>query len=203
MRVERSAEGPRAVTPMSHGSEVTALLKRWGAGDASALDALMPIVYDELRLVARGYLRRESEGHTLGATALVNEAYLRLVGQERVDWRERAQFIGLAAQAMRRILVDHARRRDADKRPDPRQRVALEHAEDLPDRELDVVALDDALADLARLDPRQAQVVELKFFGGLELDEIATVLEISTATVSREWRMARSWLWRALRDAEP
>src|SRR5687768_3418372 len=188
---------------MSDGSEVTALLRRWGAGDASALDALMPIVYEELRLVARGYLRRESENHTLGATALVNEAYLRLVGQERVDWRERAQFIGLAAQSMRRILVDHARRRDAEKRPDPRQRVSLEHAEDLPDRELDVVALDEALADLARLDPRQAQVVELKFFGGLELDEIATVLDISTATVSREWRMARSWLWRALRDGEP
>lgn len=179
------------------------MLKRWADGDAAALDQLMPIVYDELRAIARGYLRREVDHHTLGATALVNEAFLRLAGQAHVDWRERSQFIGLAAQAMRRVLVDHARRRDADKRPDPRQRVAFEHAESQPAREVDVVALDEALADLARIDPRQAQVVELKFFGGLELDEIAQVMRISTATVSREWRMARSWLWRALQDPAP
>lgn len=176
------------------------MLRRWGDGDAAALDELVPLLYDELRSIARGYLRRESDAHTLGATALVNEAFLRLVGQERVDWRERSQFLGLAAQAMRRVLVDHARRRDAEKRLDPRQRVAFEHAEWEPARGVDVIALDEALADLARLDPRQAQVVELKFFGGLELEEVAEVMQVSTATVSRDWRMARSWLWRALQD---
>jgi RNA polymerase sigma factor (TIGR02999 family) len=182
---------------MSHG-EVTALLKRWGSGDAAALDALMPLVYRELHELARRQLRSERPDHTLGATALVNEAFLKLVGQDRVDWQERAQFIGLAAQAMRRILVDHARRRQADKRPDPRLQLELDAAEQLPARELDLVALDDALNDLARLDPRQARVVELKFFGGLDLEEVGEVIGISAATVSREWTMARAWLKREL-----
>ena len=178
--------------------EVTVLLRRWRAGDAGALEKLTPLVYQELRALARGYLRSERADHTLQPTALVNEAFLKLIGQDRVDWETRSQFIGLAAQAMRRILVDHARRRLADKRPDPKQRLDLEHAEGVPDRPEELVALDTALEDLARLDPRQAQVVELKYFGGLELEEVASALGISTATVTREWRLARAWLWKAL-----
>jgi RNA polymerase sigma factor (TIGR02999 family) len=155
-------------------------------------------VYAELRALAKGYLRSERADHTLQPTALVNEAFVKLIGQERTDWETRSQFIAIAAQAMRRILVDHARRRLADKRPDPKLRADLELAAGVPDRPEELVALDDALEDLARLDPRQARVVELKFFGGLELDEVARALDISTATVTREWRLARAWLWQAL-----
>jgi RNA polymerase sigma factor (TIGR02999 family) len=184
---------------MESGGEVTVLLKRWRAGDAAALDQLTPLVYQELRALARGYLRSERSDHTLQPTALVNEAFIRLIGQDSVDWETRSQFIGIAAQAMRRILVDHARRRLADKRPDPKLRADFELAEGVPERAEELVALDEALGDLAKLDPRQAQVVELKYFGGLELDEVAKALHISTATVTREWRLARAWLWQALR----
>lgn len=185
---------------MGSAGEVTLLLQRWRSGDADAFDQLAPLVYRELQGLARNYLRNERSDHTLQTTALVNEAFIRLIGQENVDWQTRSQFVGLAAQAMRRILVDHARRRLADKRPDPRQRVDVEAAEHVPMRADELVELDEALVSLAQLDPRQAQVVELKFFGGLELDEIARTLGISTATVTREWRLARGWLWKALRD---
>jgi RNA polymerase sigma factor (TIGR02999 family) len=185
---------------MGPAGEVTELLKRWRAGDAAALERLAPLVYRELQGLARHYLRHERDDHTLRTTALVNEAFIRLLGQEHVDWQTRSQFVGLAAQAMRRILVDHARRRLADKRPDPRQRVDLECAEHVPERADELVALDEALVALAQLDPRQAKVVELKFFGGLEIEEIARALDVSTATVTREWRLARGWLWQQLRE---
>jgi RNA polymerase sigma factor (TIGR02999 family) len=178
--------------------DVTALLRRWQSGDEAALAALTPLVYDELHRLARSYLREERADHTLQPTALVNEAFLRLLGQDRIDWQARSQFVGLAAQAMRRVLVDHARRRLADKRPDPAQRLPFEFADGVPVRDEVLVALDEALADLARLDPRQAEVIELKFFGGLDTEQIAAALSISTATVGREWRLGRSWLWQAL-----
>ncbi len=187
------------MTASTDRGDVTALLRRWQAGDEAALAALTPLVYDELHRLARSYLREERADHTLQPTALVNEAFLRLMGQEQVDWQARSQFVGLAAQAMRRVLVDHARRRLADKRPDPAQRLSFDLADGVPVRDEDMVALDEALADLARLDPRQAEVIELKFFGGLDTEEIARTLSISTATVGREWRLGRSWLWQALR----
>ena len=180
--------------------DVSTLLRAWSDGDERALAQLTPVVYDELRHLAHRYMKRERAGHSLQTTALVNEAYMRLVDYKRMHWQDRAHFLAVSAQAMRRILVDHARRRLADKRPDPRQRVDLEAAEAVPMRADELVALDEALASLAQLDPRQAQVVELKFFGGLELDEIARTLGISTATVTREWRLARGWLWQTLKD---
>lgn len=186
---------------MGDSGEVTGLLKRWRAGDAQAFEQLAPLVYRELQGIARGYLQRERDDHTLQTTALVNEAFIRLIGQEHTDWQTRSQFVGIAAQAMRRILVDHARKRMADKRPDPAQRLDLDAAGLVPARAQDLLAVDEALHDLARLDPRQAQVVELKFFAGLDLEEIAQTLQISTATVTREWRLARGWLWQALQGS--
>lgn len=183
---------------------VTALLLAWGGGDRAALDALLPAVYDELHQQAARALRREAPGHTLQPTGLVHEAYLRLVDQRRARWENRAQFFGVAAQLMRRILVDHARSRRADKRGGGARAVTL--GTDLPAGDgaagspaaLDVLALDDALARLAALDPRQARVVELRYFGGLDIDETAAALGISPATVKREWTVARAWLRRAL-----
>lgn len=189
---------PRYTGGMSD-APVTALLQRWHAGDAAARDQVFAAVYAELRAIARRQLSGERAGHTLQATALVNEALLKLIGEERGRWQNRDQLLALASQAMRRVLVDHARRRDADKRPDPAARVSLGHAERLAvDDEIDVLGLDRALSALAELDSRQAQVVELRYFGGLTAEEVAAAMDISLATVNREWRAARAWLRVAL-----
>jgi RNA polymerase sigma factor (TIGR02999 family) len=176
---------------------VTGLLHAWGHGDLDARDALMPLVYEELRRRAASYLRRERTDHTLQPTALVHEAYLRLVGQERVIWQNRAQFFSVAAQMMRRILVDHARQRRRAKRPGTAVKVTLDDrigaAEPL---DCDLLLLDQALSELATIDPRQAQIVELRYFGGLTESEITAVLAISRSTVTREWQTARAWLYR-------
>ena len=184
--------------PAAPPGTVSQLLRAWGRGDTQAREDLLPLVYAELRRRASAYLRRERPDHTLQATALVHEAYIRLTAQTRVSWRNRAQFFAVAAQAMRRILVDHARERQAAKRPGG-IRVALEEsaaATGPPDCEL--LMLDGALDDLARLDPRQAEVVELKYFAGLSESELAVVLSLSRATVSREWQSARAWLFRRI-----
>jgi RNA polymerase sigma factor (TIGR02999 family) len=175
---------------------VTQLLKDWGSGDQSALDKLMPLVHSELRRLANNYLRRERGNHTLQPTALVNEAYLRLVDQKHAKWQNRAQFFGVAAQLMRRILVDHARLHQAQKRGGSgQQRLSLtnvDRAASQPD--IDLLALHEALNELAEVDPQQARIVELKFFGGLSIEETAEVLGIGHATVERDWKMARAWL---------
>jgi RNA polymerase sigma-70 factor, ECF subfamily len=177
----------------------TQLLLAWRAGDRQALDQMLPLVYDELHRLAVSYLSREGEGHTLQPTALVHEAYLRLINQRQVDWRNRAQFLGVAAGMMRRILVNHARDRAAGKRGGSRRQVSLSLVE-APSggAEVELIALEDALAQLASLDPRKAKVVELRFFGGLTMEEVAEVLEISRATVEREWSFARAWLYDAI-----
>jgi RNA polymerase sigma-70 factor, ECF subfamily len=178
---------------------VTDWLLQLGRADKNGLDAMLPLVYDELHRLAVQYLGREDPGHTLQPTALVHEAYLRLVDQRRVDWRNRAQFIGVAAGMMRRILVDHARDRLARKRGSGAQQVSLSLVEapsGQPDVEL--IVLEQALEQLAAMDPRKARVVELKFFGGLTIEEISEVLGISEATVEREWSFARAWLYRAM-----
>lgn len=177
--------------------EITDLLARCGTGDIGALDRLTPIVYAELKSLAAHALRHERDGHTLQTTALVNEACLRLLGDRSMEANNRAQFAALAAQAMRRVLVDHARRRHAAKRPDPAQRLDIDEI-DLPEAELDLIGLDDALVRLAGISPRQARVVDLKFFGGLELEQIADLLDVARPTVVRDWRMARAWLQREL-----
>jgi RNA polymerase sigma-70 factor, ECF subfamily len=183
----------------SNPHDVTKLLKAWSGGDQQALNDLLPAVYQEVRKLARSYLRRERADHTLQATALVNEAYLRLVDQREVEWNNRAHFFGIAAQVMRRVLVDHARMRKADKRGSGEQPVLLDEAlVAAPDAHLDLVAVDDALAALAALDPRQAKIVELRFFGGLSIEETAEVANVSPATVKREWAAARAWLRREL-----
>ena len=181
------------------GSDVTQLLVDWNRGNRAALDELFPIVYDELRRLARGYLRQESSDHILQPTALVHEAYLRLVDQRSVNWQNRAQFFGLAAQMMRRILVNHAVARHADRRGGDARRVPLDDALDvLEARQVDIIALDAALEALNALDPRQGQIVELRFFGGLTIDETAQVVGISAATVKREWAAAKLWLLREI-----
>ena len=168
-------------------------------GDKPALDELMPVVYDELRRVAQRYLSRERPGHTLQTTALVHEAYLRLVDQKSANWQNRAQFFGIAAQMMRRILINHARERNAKKRQGYASKVSLDDAVSLfENREVDLIALDEALDKLAALDAQQAQIVELRFFGGLTIDEAAEVMEISPATTKREWEAAKLWLRRQL-----
>jgi len=178
---------------------VTQLLLAWGAGDKSALDELMPAVYDELRRLAQIYLSRERPGHTLQTTALVHEAYLRLIDQRSVNWQNRAQFFGIAAQMMRRILINHAQERNAQKRQGYATRVALDDAVSFFEkRDLDLMALDEALNGLAALDPQQTQIVELRFFGGLTIEEVSEVLDISPATTKREWDSAKLWLRRTL-----
>ena len=182
-------------------SDVTQLLLAWGAGDRSAGDMLLPAVYAELRRLATRAMRREATGHTLEATALVHEAYLRLVDQRRVEWRNRAHFFGIAAQLMRRILVDHARARLAAKRGGSARLITLNEADAAaPDAAgpIDVLALHDALDRLAALDPDQARLVELRYFAGLNIDETAEALGIAPATVKREWAIARAWLRREL-----
>lgn len=180
------------VVPSSR--EVTRLLVDWGNGDQAALDELIPLVYDELRRVARRYMRRESQGHTLQTSALVNEAYLRLIDQKSVHWQNRAHFFGVAAQLMRRILVDHARSRSRAKRGGGAPMVSLAEQAMISKEASEVIALDDALSNLAEMDPRKSQIVEMKFFGGLTTEEVAEVLKITSRTVEREWRKAKAWL---------
>jgi RNA polymerase sigma factor (TIGR02999 family) len=183
-------------------SDVTGLLRAWGAGEAGALDRLVPIVYGELRRQARRYLAREPEGHTLQTTALVHEAYLRLVDQRYARWESRTQFFAVAAQVMRRVLVDHARAHGAAKRGGAAISVPLEESTaPVPEPDVDVVALDEALTRLAAFDPRQARVVELRYFAGLDVGEAAEVLGVSPATVKRDWTVARAWLRRELAPA--
>ncbi len=178
---------------------VTKLLVDWSHGDQAALKALVPLVYEELRRLARHYLKQERQDHTLSSTALVHEAYLRLVNQKDVTWQGRAHFFGVAAQMMRRILVDHARRRAYAKRGGRAVTLALDDTLATPQRrELDLVALDDALDTLAKLDERQSRMVELRFFGGLSIEETSEVLGVSTPTVKREWASARAWLYREI-----
>jgi RNA polymerase sigma factor (TIGR02999 family) len=179
---------------MAERDEVTALLRAWGGGDQTALDRLTPIVYAELRRLARRYLSRERADHSLQTTALVNEAYLRLVDYKKMQWQDRAHFFAVSAQAMRRILVDHARRRNL------KRGAALTHVEFDEGAvaggatNVDFVALDIALDDLAKADPRKAQIVELRFFGGLSVEETAEALHVSPITVKRDWQVARAWL---------
>jgi len=179
---------------------ITELLIDWGKGDQAALERLMPLVYNELRRLATNYLRRERASHTLQPTALVNEAYLKLVDQKNAKWQNRAQFFGISAQLMRRILVDHARQHQAAKRGGSnQQRLSITSAEQFAKQAaIDLLALNEALDELAKMDPQQGRIVELKFFGGLSIEETAEVLGISHATVERDWKMARAWLRRQL-----
>jgi RNA polymerase sigma-70 factor (ECF subfamily) len=197
----------KALTGMGHMTapspkEVTRLLVDWGNGDQAALDELIPLVYDELRRLAGRYMRRESQGHTLQTSALVNEAYLRLVDQKSVQWQNRAHFFGVAAQLMRRILVDHARSRLRAKRGGRAQVVSLAEQAVMSKEVAEVIALDEALNNLAVLDPRKSQIVEMKFFGGLTTEEVAEVLKVTSRTVEREWRKAKAWLNRAISKGE-
>ncbi|HBY61057.1 MAG TPA: RNA polymerase subunit sigma-70 [Solibacterales bacterium] len=178
-------------------SNVTQLLVDWSKGNRQALEQLMPLVYDELRRLADFYLRRERAGHTLQGTALVHEAYLRLVDQNRVQWQNRAHFFGVAAQMLRRILVDHARAHRTAKRGGGALTLALDEAIGAPEqKDLDLVALDDALNGLSQMDAQQAKIVELRYFSGLTIEETAEVLDISPATVKRDWVVAKAWLFR-------
>jgi RNA polymerase sigma factor (TIGR02999 family) len=175
--------------------DVTGLLRAWGQGDREAGDRLVPLVYKQLRRRAAAYLRQERPNHTLQATAVVHEAYLRLAGQKRASWQNRAQFYGVASQMMRRILVDHARRRKMDKRSGRWVRVSLtDLGAAAPDPGFDVLMLDSLLDRLAAFDARKSRVVELRYFGGLSLEETARFLDVSPATIDREWRAARAWL---------
>jgi RNA polymerase sigma factor (TIGR02999 family) len=181
-----------------HPDDVSALLRSWTEGDPSALDRLTPIVYTELRRLASRYMRGERSGHSLQTTALVNEAYLRLVDYRRMQWQDRAHFFAVSAQVMRRILVEHARRHNL-KRGGDVPHISLDEAAIVGGmRDPDLVALDDAMNALAGLDPRKVQVVEMRFFGGLSVEETAEVLKVSTVTVKRDWRAAKLWLYREL-----
>lgn len=182
-------------------SEVTRLLVAWRDGQQEALDQLMPLIYQELKQLARGYLRGERADHTLQPTALIHEAYIRLADQRLPQWQNRAHFYGIAARVMRQILVDHARRHHASKRGSDQQRVPLDEAIVFTeDRAADVVALDGALKELAAFDERKCRVIELRFFGGLSLEETAEALGISVATVGRELRLASAWLHRQMSE---
>ena len=180
--------------------DVTAILRAWSEGDRRALDRLTPIIYDELRRLARRYMRQERPGHSLQTTALVNEAYMRLVDYTRMQWQDRAHFFAVSAQLMRRSLVDHARRHNL-KRGGAVPHVSLDDAASVPgEAPIDLMALDDALNALAQLDPRKARVVEMRFFGGLSVEETAVVLSVSPITVMRDWNSAKAWLYRELTD---
>ena len=184
-------------TPSTH--EVTALLKAWSDGDEAALESLVPLIHAELHRIARRYMRKERPGHALQTTALVNEAYLRLIDWKNARWENRAHFFGVSAQLMRRILVDFARKRPRLKEPGDVREVELEEALVVSaERGSDLVALDEALTSLAELDSRKAQIVELRFFGGLSVEETAAFLKISQITVIREWNKAKAWLYREL-----
>jgi RNA polymerase sigma factor (TIGR02999 family) len=189
--------------PQKSNSTVTELLARWRSGDQNALDALMPLVYSELRQLAQHYLRRERSDHTLQGTALVHEAYLRLAGQSAPQWQNRAHFFGIAAHLMRQILVEHARGRGAAKRGGGATKMTLDESLGMSravahPNEVDVIVLDKALHDLTELDAQQGRIVELRFFGGLTIEDTSEVLGISPATVKREWVTARAWLFRAM-----
>jgi RNA polymerase sigma factor (TIGR02999 family) len=180
--------------------DLTLLLKRWRQGDRDALERLMPLVYEELRRIARHYLRSERQGHTLESTALVHEAFLRLIDQRNVQWQNRAHFFGIASQMMRRILVDHARKRHAAKRDAALMRLSVaSRLVPAAEREPDLLALDEAIKALAALDAEQSRIVELRYFGGLTIEETAEVMGTSPATVKREWATARLWLKREIR----
>lgn len=184
-------------------SQITDLLSRWRAGDREALDSLMPLVYEELRLLARHYLRMERPDHTLQSTALVHEAFVRLVGQKPPEWKDRKHFYGVAARLMRQILVDHARGHRADKRGGNAIKLGLQDG--LMEKEsngFDILALDDSLNRLAQLNPQQSQIVELRFFSGLSIEDTSEVLGISPATVKRHWTTARAWLFREMNRSE-
>jgi RNA polymerase sigma factor (TIGR02999 family) len=184
--------------------ELTQLLIAWSQGDARALEQLTPLVYAELRKLAHRYMTRERAGHTLQTTALVHEAFLRLLGNPQESWRNRAHFYAIAAQMMRRILVDYARANLRVKRGGETTRVALEDVDSLgaePALDLDVIALDEALEKLAEIDPRRSRVVELRFFGGLSVEETAYVLQVAPDTIVRDWRVAKAWLFRYLNHA--
>jgi RNA polymerase sigma factor (TIGR02999 family) len=188
--------------PRAASNQVTELLRKWSEGDQAALDALMPLVYDELCRVAHHYLQRERPHHTLQSTAIVHEAYLRLVGAP-VQFQNRQHFFAVASQLMRQILVDYARRHRAIKR-DGSYKLALEDAVQLPARGVDLIALDEALKELAQMDAQQTRIVELRFFGGLSIEDTAEVLHLSTATVERHWATARAWLYRQMnRNGSP
>jgi RNA polymerase sigma factor (TIGR02999 family) len=181
---------------------VSELLHAWAGGDLRARDALVPLVYHELRKRASGYLRHERPDHTLQATALVHEAFLRLAGRDRVAWQNRGHFYAVAAQMMRRILVDHARERRAAKRPGAQIRVDLDDQIPAPEPPgCDVLMLDEALRELSAMDPRQGRIVELRYFGGLSEQEVADALSVSRATVTREWKRARAWLYHRMTPA--
>ena len=188
--------------PDTTSNPVTELLRKWREGDQAALDALMPLVYTELRRVAHNYLQGERPDHTLQSTAVVHEAYMRLV-EGAAQFENRQHFFAVASQLMRQILVDYARKHRSLKR-DGGYKLALDEAIKLPDKDVDLVDLDDALKELARMDARQGRIVELRFFGGLSIDETAEILSISTATVERSWASARAWLYRQMnRNAAP
>lgn len=183
--------------------DVTGLLLKWQQGDSAALDQLTPLVYDELRRIAHRYMRQERDGHTLQTTALVNEAYVRLVGKERVEWQNRTHFFAVTAQVMRHVLTDYARRRLYDKRGGGAEHIPLEDANAMTqERAAELIALDEALNELAQLDPRKSRVVELRYFGGLSLEETADVLEVSVMTVRRDWRAAKAWLYKTVTSSE-
>ena len=177
-------------------ANVTQLLRAAASGERRDLDALMAAIYDDLKRLAVSHMRAESRDHTLQPTALAHEAYIKLIDQRVTDWRDRVHFFAIASRVIRRILVDHARERLAQKRGGGRERVALEHAEpEAPERGVDLIALDEALAELAQLDERQAKIVELRFFGGLTLEEIAELLSVGRRTVDRDWQGAKAWLF--------
>lgn len=185
--------------PPGESPDITRLLKAWGAGDGAAMDQLVPLVYTELRRTAHRFMRKEAAGNSLQTTALVNEAYLRLADAEQCDWHDRAHFFAVAATMMRRILVDAARARHSEKRGGGAVNLELNESIDaIADRSRELIALDDALDALAKLDPRKVQVVEMRFFGGLSVEETAAVLKVSAPTVLRDWKLARAWLMREM-----
>jgi RNA polymerase sigma-70 factor, ECF subfamily len=182
-------------------NSITQLLVAWSDGDRAALDELVPLVYSELRRIARNYMRGERKGHTLQTTALIDETYVRLVNQKHVRWQNRAHFLAIASSLMRRILVDYARRRQYQKRGAGALQVTLGNAETVAiERTPDLVALDEALTSLAQIDERRSRVVELKFFGGLSIEETAEVLKVSPTTVERDWTVAKAWLHKTLKN---
>lgn len=192
------------MTRITQQHNITQLLAEWSDGNQAALDKLYPLVYDELHRLARRYMSRERKGHTLQTTALIHEAYVRLVDQRNVHWANRSHFFAISAQIMRRILIDHARRHAYAKRGGGAQQVSLEEvAAVAPDQGREMVRLDEALKSLAEMDPRRSQVVELRYFGGLNNEEIAGVLHISENTVTRDWNMARAWLYQQLAGSSP
>lgn len=182
---------------------ITELLREWNDGDPEAAEKVLPMVYDELRRIAGSYFRHERPDHTLQATAIVHEAYVRLIEKNRVEWKSRAHFVGRVTHMMRHILVDHARQRQTTKRGGQARRVTLAEAGEIADRPPDVLAVDEALGALAQLDPQKASIVELRFFGGLTIHEVAAVLAVSPTTVFRRWRQAKTWLHLQLSGERP